>query len=72
MGDSRKRIFGDNVRQLRETLGITQEGLSEVSGLDRSYIGGVERGECNPRLATIIRLAVALRVAPGRLFDGLS
>ena len=70
MGDSGKQIFGGNVRRFREALGMTQEDVSEASGLDRSYVGGVERGERNPTLTAIIQLALALRVAPGRLFDG--
>ena len=69
MGDSDKRIFGGNVRRFREALGMTQEDLSEASGLDRSYIGGVERGERNPALTAILQLASAFRVAPGRLFE---
>ena len=69
MGDSGKRIFGGNVRRFREALGMTQEDLSEASGLDRSYIGGVERGERNPGLTAILHLALTLRVAPARLFD---
>ena len=50
---------------------MTQENLAEVAGLDRSYIGGVERGERNPALTAIFRLASALRVAPGDLFEGI-
>ena len=72
MGDSGKRILGGNVRRFREALGMTQEDLSEASGLDRSYIGGVERGERNPALTAILRLASALRVTPGRLFEGFT
>lgn len=72
MGDSGRRKFGGNVRRFREALGITQEDVSEASGLDRSYIGGVERGERNPTLTAILQLASALRIAPGRLFEGFT
>ena len=70
MVDSVKWQFGSNVRRIREALGMTQEELGEASGLDRSYIGGIERGERNPTLTAIIQLASALRVWPGRLFEG--
>ncbi|WP_371930866.1 helix-turn-helix domain-containing protein, partial [Paracoccus spongiarum] len=42
--------FGDAVRQARATAGLTQEELAERAGLDRSYVGGVERGDRNPTL----------------------
>ena len=71
MGDSGKRKFGNNVRRLRESVGMTQERLAESAELDRSYIGGIERGERNPALTAILRLASALGVAPGNLFDGI-
>ena len=72
MGDSDKQKFGGNVRRFREALGMTQEDVSEASGLDRSYIGGVERGERNPTLTAILQLATALKVAPGLLFEGFA
>ncbi len=72
MGDSGKRIFGGNVRRFREALGMTQEDVSEASGLDRSYIGRIERGERNPALTAILQLALSLRVSPGRLFEGFT
>ena len=71
MGDSGKLAFGANIRRLRDSLAMTQENLAEISGLDRSYIGGVERGERNPTLSAILRLASALRVSPGSLFEGI-
>ena len=46
-----------------------QEGLAAESGFDRSYIGGIERGERNPSLSAILRLASTLRVPPARLFS---
>ena len=50
---------------------MTQESVAEASGLDRSYIGGIERGERNPALDAMLRLAAALRVSPASLFEGL-
>ena len=71
MGNSGKPKFGSNVRRLRESLGMTQEDLAEAASLDRSYIGGIERGERNPALTAILQLASALGIAPGRLFGGI-
>jgi transcriptional regulator with XRE-family HTH domain len=59
--------FGNRVRELRKKKGLSQEGLALESGLDRSYVGGVERGERNISLENIEKLARALRVHPSEL-----
>ena len=51
-----------NVRLLRIMRGWSQEALALEAGLDRSYVGAVERGERNPTLASVERLAEALGV----------
>jgi transcriptional regulator with XRE-family HTH domain len=63
-----RRRFGDRVRSLRKGIGISQEELALIAGLDRTYIGGVERGERNISLVNIHRLAAALNVPPRDLF----
>jgi len=63
------RRFGDGVRKHRKRNGLSQESLAFEAGLDRTYIGGVERGERNISLLNIIKLAKALGVNPGRLLD---
>jgi transcriptional regulator with XRE-family HTH domain len=61
-------IFGYTVRELRGQKGLSQEALAELSGLHRTYIGGIERGERNVGLMNILYLARALDVLPGELF----
>jgi transcriptional regulator with XRE-family HTH domain len=63
-----RRRFGDRVRSLRKEIGISQEDLALIAGLDRTYIGGVERGERNISLVNIHKLAAALNVPPRDLF----
>ena len=53
--------FGITVRQARESFGWTQETLADQANLNRSYLGEVERGVVMPSLATIAKLASALR-----------
>jgi transcriptional regulator with XRE-family HTH domain len=52
--------FGMRVRQRRLELGLSQENLSLSCGLDRSYIGSVERGRRNVSLVNITKIAKAL------------
>ena len=64
--------FGSRVRQLRLEMAVSQEGLAELAGLHRTYVGSVERGERNISLLNIARLARALRTSPDRLLKGVS
>ena len=63
-----QRQFGERVRELRKEKGVSQESLALACGLDRSYIGGVERGERNISLINIYKIAEALGVKAGELF----
>jgi transcriptional regulator with XRE-family HTH domain len=63
-----KAAFGQRVRELRAKKGLSQEALALASELDRSYIGGVERGERNVSLLNIRKIADALGVAVKDLF----
>ena len=60
--------FGSAVRRHRELLRLSQEVLADRSGLDRTYISGVERGVRNPTLQVMQRLADALGVDLDVLF----
>lgn len=65
-----KKVFGANLRRIRLEKGLTQEALEGLSGFDRSYIGGLERGVRNPSLTAIAALSDALAVSPIVLLDG--
>lgn len=62
--------FGDRVRELRKVKGLSQEALAFACGLDRTYIGSVERGERNISLLNIYKIAHALAVEAKELFNG--
>ncbi len=61
--------FGRVVRRFRISLGISQEELADRANIHRTYIGGIERGERNPTLTMIHRLASALGVNPAHLIE---
>jgi transcriptional regulator with XRE-family HTH domain len=67
--DILKRL-GYHIRQLREQAGISQESLGLRSGLHRTYIGAIERGERNPSVLSLQKIADALNVTVGELFNG--
>lgn len=61
------KAFGDTVRALRESQGIAQEALALTADMDRSYLGRLERGEKQPSLDVVFRVAAALGVAAHKL-----
>jgi transcriptional regulator with XRE-family HTH domain len=65
------RKFGQNVRDKRESLDLSQEGLAEKADLDRTYIGGIERGERNPTIVSAVRIAKALKSSVAELCEGI-
>ncbi len=60
--------LGANIRKLRESRGFSQETFAHEVGLDRTYMGGVERGERNISAINLIRIAISLNVEVGELF----
>lgn len=64
-----RSLFGGSIRRRRQELGLSQEALAHRVGLDRTYVSSVERGERNPGLENILRLAEGLDVPPSRLFE---
>jgi transcriptional regulator with XRE-family HTH domain len=59
--------FGEAVRAARLEQGVSQEALADLAGLDRSYMGGIERGEHNVALINIQKVAAALDVSIAEL-----
>jgi transcriptional regulator with XRE-family HTH domain len=66
--DIRQQV-GLNVRQVRKERGWSQEELAFQSGLDRTYISGVERGVRNPTVLVLHEFAQALKVPAARLLE---
>lgn len=63
-----KKDFGDRIRELRLKKGLTQDELASRSGLDRTYIPGIERGDRNVSIIVASKLAKALGVRVSKLF----
>jgi len=61
--------FGRRVRELRKAREFSQEELAHRAGLHYTYVGGIERGERNPALVNIGKIAAALGVSPAELFS---
>ena len=65
--DPRLVSLGDTIRRIRIEQNISQEMLALLAGVDRSYVGRVERGDNNVALLTLTRLSTALGVKPSQL-----
>jgi transcriptional regulator with XRE-family HTH domain len=72
MRDEILQLFGERLRQIRTERNLSQERLAELAGLDRNYIGQIERAERNVALVNIIRIAKALEIEPQLLFTAFT
>ena len=63
--------FGRVLRQQRQKLGVSQEAFADMCQMDRTYIGGIERGERNVALVNIEKIARALQIPITQLFRGV-
>lgn len=61
--------FGSRLRHLRKERGFSQEEFADACGLDRTYIGGIERGERNVGIKNVEQLALALGLDPHILLE---
>lgn len=64
-------LLGLQIREKRKSMGFTQESLALESGIDRSYIGGVERGERNISFLMLVNIAKCLSCDIASLTKGL-
>jgi transcriptional regulator with XRE-family HTH domain len=63
--------FGEAVRRYRKAKGLSQEAFADACGIDRSYMGGVERGERNIALLNVEKILLALGMQPSEFFKAL-
>lgn len=61
-------LLGKAVRARRKELGLSQEALADASGIERSHMGKIERGERNVTALNIIRICNALGCKPSDVF----
>lgn len=61
--------LGKNLRAARKKLELTQEEVSERSGVQAGEVSRIEQGKRDPKVSTLEKLAAAVEVAPGRLLD---
>lgn len=66
---STRKALGHKIRAIRKKINISQEELGFRSGLHRTYIGSIERGEQNVSVDNIHKIAKALKVLPSELLS---
>jgi transcriptional regulator with XRE-family HTH domain len=64
--------LGKRIRKRRMTKGWSQEEFADISGLHRTYIGAVERGEKNLTISTLLTLSKTLGMTLAQLFRGIA
>ena len=63
------KILTENLRSLRQQMGLSQEELAELCGIHRTYVGSVERGERNVTLSTLEIFSKALKISVPNLLS---
>jgi len=64
-----RKMLSENIRSLRQKKELSQEGLGELCGLHRTYVGSVERAERNISLSTLVSFAIALETTVPKLLS---
>lgn len=65
------RVLGERVRDFRVELGLSQEDIADLAEMHVTNLGKIERGQSNPSLTTIVRVAGVMGVDPADLVRGL-
>ncbi len=71
-GTAELLALGAEIRKTRQTIGISQEELAYKADLDRSYVGGIERGEHNVAIMSLVKLARALDIKVSDLVKAIN
>lgn len=61
------KAFGMRIKRIRLEKGLSQEQVAIEAGIERSYMGAIERGERNPSYDKILSIAKAIKVRPSEL-----
>ncbi len=69
--DKSLKILGERIRRIRKRQGFSQEELAFQTEIDRSYMGGIERGQCNLSFSKLCTIASVLKKDVGSLARGL-
>ncbi|WP_291329778.1 helix-turn-helix transcriptional regulator [Desulfovibrio sp. UCD-KL4C] len=64
-----QNVFGEHLKSLRKSKGLTQDELVELCGLSVQYLGDVERGKANATINVLGKIGQALGVSTAELFD---
>lgn len=63
--------LGDQIRESRKAKGLSQEQLALHAEIDRSYVGGIERGERNVSFLTLVKIAICLECDVSKFVKGI-
>ncbi len=61
--------LGETIRSARLSLGLSQEALANATNIDRSYMGGIERGEHNLTVMNLLKIAEQIGIKPSELIE---